>query len=243
MITTHIYPQKVKRQKYSYITDWIMNKDINLTRFFGLCGILAPIIGLTCIFIAISYLPWFSWTENYLSDIGGNPGSDCLWSTWGIASVIFNFGIIAAGSLGFLFAIGMKQSKILNSRLGDVGIMFFAADSIALIGIGVFTESTGDWHIFFFFAFFILIGIGLAIIGIALLKLNEKKLGWLTIGLLIFGLCAVPLFFTPQPLGSNAIAEIIPVISLTVFSIVFGYKLFNLKIKEDDTEKQMMEAN
>jgi hypothetical membrane protein len=228
--------QKVKSQKYSYNADWIMKKIVDLSRFFGLCGILAPVIGLSCIFIAISYLPWFSWTENYLSDIGGRPGSSSLWSTWGFSSIIFNFGLITSGSLGFLFAIGLKQSKILDSNLGNVGIMFLAADTIALIGVGVFTESTGEWHTFFSIVFFILIGPTLCAIGYAQLKSGDKKLGWFTIALLIAGLCALPLFFTPAPVGSNAIAEIIPTISLSLFPIVYGYKLFNLKPKEDDTE-------
>jgi hypothetical membrane protein len=204
-------------------------KKIDLAKIFGLCGILAPIIGLTSIFIAISYLSWFSWTENYLSDIGGNPGSDSLWGTWGVASVIFNFGLIAAGVLGVFFAIGIKQSKMIDSKLGDLGILFFFLDACALIGVGLFTESTGDWHTFFSIAFFVLVGVGLALIGIALLKLNERKLGWFTIALLIFGLCAVPLFMTPKPVGSNAIAEIIPIISVSIFSIVFGFRLFNQK--------------
>lgn len=204
-------------------------KEIDLTRIFGLCGILAPIIGLSSIIISISYLPWFSWSENYLSDIGGNPGSDCLWSTWGVASVIFNFGLIAAGVLGTCFAVGIKQSRMIDSKLGDLGIAFFILDACAVIGVGLFTESTGDWHTFFSIAFFVLAGVGLAIIGIALLQLNEKKLGWFTIALLIFGLCAVPLFMTPKPVGSNAIAEIIPIIFVSIFSIVFGFKLFNQK--------------
>jgi hypothetical membrane protein len=204
-------------------------KKIDLTRIFGLCGILAPVIGISSIFIAMSYLPWFSWSEHYLSDMGGDPGSDYLWSTYGIASVIFNFGLVAAGILGIIFTLGIKQSKMIDSKLGDIGISFFFLGACALIGIGLFTESTGDLHTFFFIAFIILVGIGLGIIGVALIRLKEKKLGWFTIALLIFGLCAVPLFMTPKPVGSNAIAEMIPISSISIFLIVFGFLLFNKK--------------
>jgi len=67
------------------------------------------------------------------------------------------------------------------------------------------------------------------VLGISQLKSHETKFGLLTIALLIFGLCALPLFMTPQPLGSNAIAEIIPIISFSIFCMVYGYKLFNSK--------------
>jgi hypothetical membrane protein len=214
----------------------MFTKEIDLTRIFGLCGILAPVIGLSSIFIAILYLPWFSWTEHYLSDIGGNPGSRYLWSTWGVPSVIFNFGLVAAGVLGICFAFGIKQSKMIDSKLGDLGIAFFFLDAGAVIGVGLFTESTGEWRTFFSTAFFVLLGAGLTLIGIALLKLNEKKLGWFTIALLIFGLCSVPLFMTPKPVGSNAIAEIIPIISISVFSIVLGFKLLRIKPNREEVK-------
>jgi hypothetical membrane protein len=206
-------------------------KEIDLKRLFGLCGILAPIVGLSSIFISISLLPWFSWTENYLSDIGGNPGSDCLWSTWGAPSVIFNFGLVTAGILGILFGFGFQKSGFVKGRLGNLGTAFLILDAAALVGIGLFTETTGAWHTFFSIAFFVLVGLALGSISLALLRSQERKLGWFSVGLLIFGLTAFPLFATPKPIGSNAIAEIIPIISVSIFCIVFGYIMLNTKTR------------
>jgi hypothetical membrane protein len=102
------------------------------------------------------------------------------------------------------------------------------------MGIGVFPETTGPPHTFFFFAFFILVGLALIFIGVALIKSSEKMLGWFTIALFIFGLISVPLFMTPQPVGSNAIAEMIPIISVSIFFMVFGYRLLFSGIKEEN---------
>ena len=204
-------------------------KDIDLNRIFGLCGILAPVIGLSAIFISISLVPWFSWTNNYLSDLGGDPESDCLWSTWGWASIAFNFGLITAGVLGILFGIGFKISGLVSGAFGSLGAFFIVLDSCALVGVGLFTESTGAWHTYFSIAFFALVGFALLFSIIAFFKSKEKKLGFFTLALLIFGLTAIPLFLTPKPVGSNAIAEIIPIISVALFSFIIGYRIFMTK--------------
>jgi hypothetical membrane protein len=110
-----------------------------------------------------------------------------------------------------------------------MGFIFLVLDSCALVGVGLFTESTGEWHTLFSIAFFVLVGLALVFCTIAFFTSGEKKLALLTCGLLIFGLTAVPLFITPQPVGSNAIAEIIPIISVSIFSVVIGYSIFNTK--------------
>ena len=211
-------------------------KEIDLTRFSGLCGILAPIMGLGSIFISISLLPWFSWTENYLSDIGGTPGSDSLWGTYGTASLIFNFGFVAAGILGIIFGFGVRKSSFVKGNLGNLATVFFVLDAAALIGVGLFTESIGAWHTHFSIAFSILVGLALGFLSLAFLRSGERKFGLLSTALLIFGLTAVPLFVTPKPIGSNAVAEIIPIISVSVFYMLFGYMMFNAKQREGQDE-------
>lgn len=201
-------------------------------RLGGICGILAPIIALSCIGLAILYCPWFSWTENYLSDLGGSPGDRPIWSAHGIASILFNFGLVIAGILGICLAIGIRKSGILTTSLGKAGTMIFIFNAFALIGIGVFPETTGAPHTFFSVAFFLLVGLSLWFMGMGLLKSSEKNLGWFLLALLVFGLTSIPLFLTPRPWGSNAIAEMIPIVSIALFSIAFGIKLL-YPVKEE----------
>ena len=204
------------------------SKRLGTLKITGICGILAPLIGLSCIAIAIILCPWFSWTENYLSDLGGSPGDTPIYAAHGLASILFNSGLIVAGALGICLGIGIQKSRMLDSLLGKLGILIYIVNACALVGIGVFPESTGDPHTFFSMTFFILAGFSLLFIGIALIKSSERNLGSLTLVLLIFGLTAIPLFFTPKPVGSNAVAEMIPIISIAIFSMAFGSKLISL---------------
>jgi hypothetical membrane protein len=211
-------------------------------RTAGICGLLAPIIAFICIGLAILYSPWFSWTENYLSDLGGSPGDRPIWAAHGIASILFNFGLMIAGILGICLAIGIRKSGTLSSPLGNIGTLILIINSCALIGIGVFPESTGAPHTFFSFAFFLLVGLSLFFMGMGLIKSYEKKLGWFVIALLAFGLISIPLFLSPRPWGSNAIAEMIPIVSIALFSIVFGMKLLNLALEDQGHEKRNEEG-
>jgi hypothetical membrane protein len=203
------------------------NKDIDLQRMYGLFGMMAPLVGLGVILISSLMLPWFSWQDNYISDIGGHPESSSLWTTHGAPSVIFNFGLVAAGVLGILFGFGFRKSALARGRTGGLGAVFLIMGAVALVGIGLFTETTVSLHTFFFITFLILVGLAFMFISLGLFLSGERRLGLLCLFLLIFGLCALPLFFIPKPVGSNAIAEIIPIFSVSIFCVVFGYLLFS----------------
>ena len=59
-------------------------------KIVGLCGILSPIIGFIFISIAIQSAPWFSWTENWISDLGGFEGDRPIYSAKGTESILLN---------------------------------------------------------------------------------------------------------------------------------------------------------
>jgi hypothetical membrane protein len=142
-----------------------------------------------------------------------------------------------AGILGICLAIGIRKSGILTTSLGKAGTMIFIFNSCALIGIGVFPETTGFPHTFFSVTFFLLVGLSLFFMGMGLLKSSEKSFGWLVLALFVFGLTSIPLFLAPRPWGSNAIAEMIPIISIALFSIIFGIKLLCLAREEEEHNK------
>ncbi|UCG70055.1 MAG: DUF998 domain-containing protein [Thermoplasmata archaeon] len=202
----------------------------------GFCGVIAPIIAFSCIGLAVLLSPWFSWTENWLSDLGGSPGDRPVWAAHGISSMIFNFGLVVAGILGVFFTLGLRNSGILRNPSGNFGTFSLFITTMALIGIGVFPETTGSPHGVFSMVFFIGIGVSLLFLVVALFKSNEKKLGWLVFIFLVFGLTSIPLFVTPKPIGSNAIAEMIPIVSASAFSIVFGYNMFKRRYDNNHNE-------
>jgi hypothetical membrane protein len=194
----------------------------------GLMGMLAPIVAWSSIILAVLVSPWFSFTENYLSDLGGSPESDRLWDTHGTASLIFNFGLLSAGIFGIMFSAGIRKSRMFRTSFGNFGTAIMFLVSGALVGIGLFSETTGIIHTLFSVAFFALVGAALLFLGIDQIRSRDGPRRWFTIGLFLFGLISVPLFMLPKPIGSNAIAEIIPIISVSLFSTIFGFKLYKV---------------
>jgi len=93
-------------------------------------GILAPIVAFTFIGVAILTHPFFSFQHNALSDLG-NPDVELSW--------IFNSGLIIAGLLGLIFAIGLFERSVGAERFAA---LLFVVAMIFLSMIGIFPEGT-----------------------------------------------------------------------------------------------------
>lgn len=179
-------------------------------RAAGLCGVITPIIVITLIALAISYSPWFSWTENALSDLGVR----------GIAAVLFNSGLIIGGILTGVFAVGLRET--LRSRtLSHAGALIFILDAATLCAIGIFPETAGEIHFYVSVAFFTLFPIAMFIIGASMMRFcSERKLGLFTV---LVGLVAAVVWAFQWE--GVAIPEIVAGISASAWSIVFGTRL------------------
>jgi hypothetical membrane protein len=195
-------------------------------RISALCGILGPILGIIFIAYAIYLSDWFYWTDNWLSDLGGIPGNESIYASRGIISIIFNSGLIISGIIGLIFSNALKKVKKLNNRLGCIGVNFFIIDMFALCAIGILPETTGYLHTIISVIFFILITLSLLFIGISFWKSSEKMLGRFVTILGAITLCSFPFFMIPQPWGSNAIIEMIPIVSISIFTFVFGTLIY-----------------
>ncbi len=186
------------------------SKRVPTLRVAGLCGVITPILVLTLIALAISYSPWFSWTENALSDLG----------VQGIAAVLFNSSLIIGGVLMSIFAVGLRE--VLRSRtLEHAGTLILILDAAVLCAIGVFPETAGRIHFYVSVAFFTLFPMSMFLIGASMTRFSsEKKLGLFTV--LIGAAAAVVWAF---PWEAVAIPEIVAGLALSVWSIVFGARL------------------
>ena len=56
-----------------------------------------------------------------------------------------------------------------------------------------------------------------------------EKLGKFIIIIGLISLCSLPFFAIPRPWGTNAIIELVPIISLSIFTILFGIALLKDK--------------
>ena len=100
-------------------------------------GATPPICAFVFIGISIALSPWFSWTDNALSDLGVSP-----------VAPIFNGGLILTGILLSLFAIAVTQIE-LKSRFGLASAISFLVAGFGVAGVGIFTEAFIELHILF----------------------------------------------------------------------------------------------
>jgi hypothetical membrane protein len=196
----------------------------NFISISGLCGILTPIIAFISISFAISQSLNFDWTVNWLSDLAGVYTASPTFPerpkvSTPTTAIIFNSGLLICGILGFIFAIGLWKSIRINSGRAGSLIMIFA--SISLFNIGLFPEPTGIPHVIASLTYFILAPIAIIYISAATLDSDQKPLGYFTMILGIIGVIFGGVFIL-----FGAIPELIAIISISIFTIVFGVKMY-----------------
>jgi hypothetical membrane protein len=190
-----------------------------ITRLSGLCGVVGPIVGIVLALIAISCSPWFSWTGNYLSDLGANRG---------YVSTLFNSGVIISGALIAIFAIGLK-STLPGLTRGGVGAIALILGAVALFFIGIFPETAGVIHTYVSTFYFVLVIIALLLIGSSMMREASQR----SLGLFIFttGLLTIaPGIALAVIAGSSgvggAIPELIVSLGVMVCTVILSVRLF-----------------
>ena len=178
-------------------------------RLAGLCGVAAPAVAFSCIFLAISMSPWFSWSANALSDLGV-----------GESALVFNSGLMAGGILTMVFAAGLFVT-FRGRALGRVGAVLLFFDAVALFGIGLFSEAAGEIHSYFSVTFFVLFPISLFLLGAGAVMVGSKKFGSFTI---VDGVLAViPWVFSWDGV---AIPEAISALVASIWIMAEGARLY-----------------
>jgi len=178
-------------------------------------GIVAPILGFTCILTAVASYPEFSWTNNALSDLGVIEG---------VTGPVFNFGLYCSG-LFFLKFAAFGLFKYFENWVGKIGASTFAATSVALVGIGIAHENIKPYHYLFSVAFFALLPISLFIIAAAFALKRQTKLALFTLFIAITTATSWILYFTVHYANGVAIPEFTSAMAGSVWMIVFGYKM------------------
>ena len=176
---------------------------------YAICGILAPIVTFTLMFLSISSHPIFSWTGDCLSDLGvvaGNTG------------FIYNTAMIAGGLLALGFAFG------LFSQTGKISAAIFILVALSLAAIGVFPENARPYHIWASQAFFILFPISMLFAAKHFWK-DRKLLASFTLALVVITIAGGILnemgVFGP----GCAIAEMIGAVCVGAWAAVLGIKM------------------
>ncbi len=186
-----------------------MTRKKILTKVAVYCGLTSPILVFTLIFYAISLAPWFSWTENALSDLGVDEK----------AGFPFNLALILGGVFLALFTVGFKDT-LPNKVFSKISSSLMFLDSVALCAIGIFPENVKPWHFYASFTFFVLIPFFQFLAGGAFLSEGEKSTGWFTV---VLG--AITLAVWAFPWKAVAIPEAITALILTVWIIIMSVRM------------------
>ncbi|MFQ6063921.1 MAG: DUF998 domain-containing protein [Candidatus Bathyarchaeia archaeon] len=191
------------------VSEITQSNRLTWLRIAGICGIVGPIIAITCTLLAITLSPWFSWTKNTLSDLGVHKTS----------ATLFNLCLITSGILILVFAVGLQ--KVLSKHLfGNMGALILALAAISLCAIGIFTGDYGNLHLYFSVAFFALISLSSFLVGVSMIRKHSGKIGAL-ITLMGFVAGVVWVF----PWEGVAIPETISSLAVLIWIVLLGIRL------------------
>jgi len=181
----------------------------------GVSGILAPIIAFTLISLAIVSCPQFSWTEDALSDLGVQEG---------VTAILFNSGLMIAGILALIFAMGLFMFLSENA-LGRISALILALAALALIAVGIFPESVKPTHYYVSVAFFVLLLLSMLFMGAAFLRVSRMKVGLFAFLTVAVATVVWIIQFLRPFVSGVAIPEIISALSASMWSIALGFRM------------------
>ncbi|BAB66611.1 DUF998 domain-containing protein [Sulfurisphaera tokodaii] len=133
-------------------------------RILKYTGFISAILAWIIIFASISLNPWFNFTKNAFSDLGGPFAKD----PW-----LYNYGLIVVSLFAFLYAVFL--AKVNGNKILIIGSAFVMVAAIFLALIGIYHEGTYP-HLFVSTWFFIQFDIAILTYGIGLL-MERRKLG------------------------------------------------------------------
>ena len=190
-------------------------KNVMWLRISGICGVLAPFFAFALIFLAVMSYPQFSWLDSALSDLGVVPG---------VTAVLFNCGLIISGGLCFIFATGLFPFLGVKT-VGRVGAFFLVLTSLALVAIGVFSESFGQVHFFVSVAFFVFLPVSMLVIVGAFWLMHQARMAIFTLSTAVAAAAPWILLVLVRYVSGVAVPEAVSAFAGSVWAVVLSGKM------------------
>ncbi len=179
--------------------------------------IFITIIAYGSIGLAIINAPWFSWSENALSDLGARAGSN----------FIFNTGLIISGILLMVYvsyiALDYLDYKALH------GIIFLFLSGLCLMSIGLFPEQVEELHFAVSLGFFVSFPIGQLLLSLYL-KYSRGHNILIVLGLVSFFGSLIIWSFPWESIGVTGVA--IPEFLSSFIGVLWLLTLSYIRFKE-----------
>lgn len=190
-------------------------KTISWHKISGICGIVTPLIGFSCVLLAISYAPDFSWTNNALSDLGVMQSP---------TSILFNLGLVAGGILGMMFASGLL-TLFKGKLVGEIGTVMFVLDFFAFTAIGVFPENVKPIHLYASVTFFMLLPVSMFFIAASFILASKKRMALFTLSTAIFAAVVWIAEFWAHYVPGVAIPETLSAVPASLWVVALGFNM------------------
>lgn len=176
-------------------------------------AVLAAVVAFGAILTATTIAPWFSWTENALSDLGHHERA---------TTNLFNGGLILAGLIGAVFPLWLVFDT--DSVLRRLGAVIVAVTLVDLALIGVF-PTPHDLHGTVSVVFFVGVTLGLIVWGIGDIRDDRRLRGGTIVATGFFhGVFWVVWFSSIIPYEGVAIPEFVGAVALAGTALVIAYK-------------------
>jgi len=174
-------------------------------RKYALLGTIGPVIAYVFIGISIALSPWFSWSNNALSDLGHSVKS-------GVAPV-FNLGLLLTGFTILVYAVTALKK---HSRYTSICL---SASAFLLQSIATFNEAYGFLHYAVSVLFFVSLGVALIVYAI------ERKSS-LTVAAFIIGFGSWILFWSKIYSAGVAVPEVISSTAVTFWLVLSSLRIY-----------------
>jgi len=178
---------------------------------YKLSGLLAPIVAFTSIILAIITHPWFSLTDNAISDLGAINVE---------YNYILNYGLILSGVFGAIFSIGIY--KIFKSTISKTGSLLVLIGCIFLILIGLFPEGSKP-HYYVSVLFFAMTTLGIFLVGIGTIG-TDREYASTTLFLVVVGFFVSIFFLNIFP--GVAMAELTASMIYSIWMVYTSYVIY-----------------
>lgn len=186
-----------------------------MLKWYTYLGIAAVLIAYTCIAVSVLRSPWFSWTNNALSDLGNTSSSRNLRD--GVAW-IFDSGLVISGILTMAFGILLLREERFSWKYG-LWIVPLSVASFDLAMIGVFNESFGEIHSIVSIIFFFVTAIFLLLYSYVSFPLGSPKIG---AAALVLGILCAAVWIAKWPWPGVAIQETLTSSASATFVLIIA---------------------
>lgn len=208
------------------MTMWTPSTRTTL-RIAGACGIASVMTAGVAESLAIFYSSGFSFTENWLSDLGGISYAAFLNVPRPPVSspttvLIGQGGLVVAGLLAIVFAFGLlKQAESPVYRLGAVlGIVGTAGLCVS----GIFPAPSGMIHLLAVYTFGLLAPTAMLLIG-GMFVVSEKWLAGLSITLGIIALAGTSIISY-----GRSVAELVLLATVALWAILMSVRMLKQSV-------------